>query len=307
VESIVIKILVVDDSPMDRALASGLISKRMETEILEACNGREGLSQIELHQPKLVLTDLQMPEMNGLELVAAVKERFPNIPIILMTAQGSEEIAAQALERGAASYVPKRRLADDLVRTMERILTTSRYEKRRSILMYHLTETNTRFTLPNEPEVLQLLVSHVLDLLCCLPLGDETERLRVGVALEEALNNAYYHGNLEIFSNGGVRDRKRYEELARVRSSESPYCDRMIHVQVRVSPSEATFTVRDEGHGFDVSQWLNGHQDTSDPSFGRGIVLMRSIMDEVTYNDVGNEVTLVKRSIEMEDEDIALS
>ena len=200
-----IKVLVVDDSPMDRALASGLISKRMEAEILEACNGREGLALIESHQPKLVLTDLQMPEMNGLELVAAVKDRFPNIPIILMTAQGSEEIAAQALELGAASYVPKRRLADDLVRTIERVLATLRDERHRSMLMHHLTETNTRFTLQNDPELLRLLVSHLLDLLCCLPLGDETERLRVGVAIEEALNNAYYHGNLEISSNGDPR------------------------------------------------------------------------------------------------------
>lgn len=298
-----IKVLVVDDSPMDRALALGLISKRMQVEILEACNGHEGLSLIESHQPKLVLTDLQMPEMNGLELVTAVKERFPNIPVILMTAQGSEEIAAQALERGAASYVPKRRLGDDLVRTMERVLATSRDESHRSLLMHHLTETNTRFTLQNDPELLRLLVSHLLDLLCCMPLGDETERLRVGVALEEALNNAYYHGNLEISSSGGLRDRKRYEELARQRSAELPYCGRMIHVQVRISPSEAVFVIGDEGPGFDVSQWQDDRQvGTGESSFGRGIVLMRSVMDEVRFNDKGNQVTLVKRSIAMDDD-----
>ena len=67
-----IKVLVVDDSPVDRALASGLISKRMECTMLEASNGREALSLIETHHPEIVLTDLQMPLMDGLELVAAI-------------------------------------------------------------------------------------------------------------------------------------------------------------------------------------------------------------------------------------------
>ena len=149
-ESIVIKVLVVDDSPVDRALASRLVSKRMECTMLEACNGREALSLIETHHPEIVLTDLQMPLMDGLELVAAIKDRFPDIPVILMTAKGSEEIAAQALLRGAASYVPKRRLADDLLRTMERVLFTAREERHRSLLMHHMTETDTCFALQNE-------------------------------------------------------------------------------------------------------------------------------------------------------------
>ena len=299
-----IKVLVVDDSPMDRALVSGLISKRIECQILEASNGHEGLSRIEKDHPRIVLTDLQMPEMNGLELVTAIKDRFPNVPVILMTAQGSEEIAAQALQRGAASYVPKRRLADDLVQTMERVLARSGEESRHSLLMHHLTETDTRFALPNEPELLKLLVSHLLDLLRCVPLGDETERLRVGIALEEALNNAYYHGNMEVSTNGGPRDRKRYEELARQRYSEPPYCDRKIHVRVCISPSEAMFVIRDDGSGFAVSQLQPDNQVSStEQSYGRGIVLMRSIMDDVSYNTTGNEVTLVKRCVNMDDDE----
>ena len=291
---------------MDRALVSGLISKRIESQIFEACNGREGLSRIETDRPEIVLTDLQMPEMDGLELVTAIKDRFPNVPVVLMTAQGSEEIAAQALQRGAASYVPKRRLADDLVRTNERVIATSREERRHSVLMHHLTQTDTSFSLQNDPELLQRLVSHLLDLLRCLPLGDETERLRVGIALGEALNNAFYHGNLQISATGGSRDRKQYELLAQQRMLESPFCDRKIHVDFQICPEQARFVIRDEGPGFDVSQWQSGQQvAASQQSYGRGIVLMRSIMDEVTFNDVGNEVTLIKRCVNMGDEDDA--
>ena len=101
--------------------------------MFEACNGREGLERIESDRPDFVLTDLQMPEMNGLELVSKIKDRFPNIPVILMTAQGSEEFAAQALRNGAATYVLKRRLAEDLVATIERVIATAREERRQSV------------------------------------------------------------------------------------------------------------------------------------------------------------------------------
>ncbi len=307
-ESIVIKVLVVDDALADRALVSGLISKRIESTILEAADGRQALSLIETHHPDIVLTDLHMPEMNGLELVTAIKEQFPDIPVILMTAQGSEETAAKALQHGAASYVPKRRLADDLVRTVERVLSTSREERHRSVLMHHVTESDITFVLYNDPEVLQMLLSHLLNMLRCLPLGDETERLRVGIALEEALANAYYHGSLELFADGGTRDRKRCEELARQRYLDQPYRDRRIHVRARITRAEALFVIRDEGPGFNSMQLpqVTGLSET-EQGYGRGIMLMRSIMDEVTYNAAGNQVTLVKRCVNQDADDDAES
>ena len=79
--------------------------------VLYAENGREALTRLQEQAPDLVLTDLHMPEMDGLELVVEVRKSCPLVPIILMTAFGSEEIAIQALQKGAASYVPKRNLA----------------------------------------------------------------------------------------------------------------------------------------------------------------------------------------------------
>jgi CheY-like chemotaxis protein len=296
----VITVLVVDDALADRALVSGLIAKRLESFILEAADGRQALALIESHRPDIVLTDLHMPEMNGLELVTTVKARFPEIPVVLMTALGSEEIAALALQQGAASYVPKRRLADDLVPTIDGVLATARDQRHRSLLMHHVTESATTFELHNDLELLHLLVRHLLNVLRCLPLGDETERMRVGIALEEALTNAYYHGNLEL-TNGSTPDRKRYESLARERSQQPPYCDRRIHVRSHITRSQAEFVIRDEGRGFDTARLQAApNLAQADQGFGRGIMLMRSIMDDVKYNAAGNEVTLVKRGVTLE-------
>src|SRR5262249_49062295 len=178
--------------------------------------------------PDLVLADLQMAEVNGLELVEAVKKDYPLVPVLLMTAHGSEDVAAQALRRGAASYVPKKNLAADLLTTVRRILTGSWEDRTHSQLMPYLETSESVFVLANDWALIKALVNHLQQMLRCLPLADETERLRVGIALEEALANAYYHGNLEVGATLGKTDRDAREQLARQRLLEAPYRDRRI-------------------------------------------------------------------------------
>src|SRR5439155_15026506 len=112
-------VLVVDDSALDRYLAGALLEEHAGMSVVYAEDGRQALAIIQQSAPDAVLTDMQMPEMNGLELVEAVRRDFPAIPVILMTAHGSEEIAVEALQKGASSYVPKRTPARDLAEGSE--------------------------------------------------------------------------------------------------------------------------------------------------------------------------------------------
>lgn len=296
------KILVVDDSQIDRKLAVGLLQSQMECEIIQAADGAQALSLLTPPLPDLVLTDLLMPEVDGLELVQEVRGLHPVVPVILMTAKGSEEIAAAALNSGAASYVPKKRLANDLVPAVTRLLASSNQERYHSRLMHHLHESQFRFVLHNDLELIGSVVAHAQEVLRCLPLGHETERLRVGVALEEALKNALYHGNLEIGSV--TRDPQQRQHLAAERLFDTPWGSRRIHLTGEVSRERAVFTIRDEGPGFDPSEFLAAELDADEPEC-RGIFLMRTIMDHVAYNDAGNEITLEKHCAQEEplDED----
>ena len=110
-------VLVVDDSTVERLRAGALLERR-GIQVVQAANGREALEALTQSPPDLVVTDLQMPEMDGLELVERARTTNPALPVVLMTAHGSEEIAVQALRRGASSYVPKRFLARDLADTV---------------------------------------------------------------------------------------------------------------------------------------------------------------------------------------------
>ena len=96
-------ILVVDDSPTQLRQFQMVLEKEGYS-VKSAADGKLALDAILADPPSLVVTDLQMPEMNGLELVSAVQENAPQIPVILTTSQGSEAIAAEALQKGAASY-----------------------------------------------------------------------------------------------------------------------------------------------------------------------------------------------------------
>ncbi|MGH7201284.1 MAG: response regulator, partial [Planctomycetaceae bacterium] len=272
-------VLVVDDSKMDRLKSGRILEKDSDWTVLYATDGNEALEQIELHLPDIVLTDLQMPGMDGLELTNAVKADYPLLPVILITGAGSEEIAVQALQQGAASYVPKKSLGYDLVETVRRVLSAAREEQGQARVLTRLGRWAFTFTLENDASLIPSVVHYAQQAVTEMRICGEMDRLRVGVALEEALLNAYYHGNLEVSSELREQDHRAYYELARRRAQEPPYRDRRIDFDALLTPDAATFTVRDDGPGFDPASL----PDATDPAnlerpCGRGLLLMQTFM-----------------------------
>jgi len=288
-------ILVVDDSPVDRRLVGGLLEKDTDTIVAYAEHGADAIAKMALAVPDLVVTDLMMPEMDGLQLVTAVRSKHPLVPVILTTSRGSEEVAVEALQRGAASYVPKRSLAQNLLDTVQRVLTVSCRQRGQSRLMGCMTRSDCAFVLDNDCTLFGPLVTYLQEEIARMGLCDETECTRIGVAMEEALSNALFHGNLEVRSELREEDDKAYYALVEQRRRQAPFRDRRVHVEAAFSRDQVRLIVRDEGPGFDPSTL----PDPTDPAnlekvSGRGVLLMRTFMDEVVYSDSGDAVTLVK-------------
>ena len=291
-----VTVLVVDDSAMDRRLAGGLLKKRAGVVPLYAENGREALALIEKSPPDIVVTDLQMPEIDGLELVQEIRARNGALPVILMTAHGSEEIAVKALQRGAASYVSKRRLVQALVTTVEGVLELARAAQPDRRVLDCLEHTETVFRLENDVTLIPAIVGHLEANLTRLRLCDQTALLQIGVALKEALVNAMVHGNLEVSSDLREDDGRAYHDLTAQRRNERPYADRRVRVTARETLGEVSYVIADEGPGFDPSN-LPDPTDIGqlERVSGRGLMLIRTFMDAVTHNAKGNEITLRKR------------
>ena len=286
-------ILVVDDSAADRELAGALL-ERASWSVLYAEHGRDALAQLRARAVDLVLTDVVMPELDGLAFVEHAREDHPLVPVVLMTARGSEEVAARALEAGAASYVPKKLLVRDLVEVVQRILDVFRERKSDTRLLGHLQAAT--FVLENDPDLISSLVGYLTGVLRGSGRFDESGCHRLSTALDEALTNAYYHGNLEVRSEIREHDPRAYRALAKERRLVEPYRDRRIHLDMSLASDAVRFVIRDEGRGFDVT----GVGDPTRPEqlerpTGRGIFLMKTFLDDVRYNATGNQVTLLKR------------
>lgn len=292
------RFLVVDDSALARQIIGDLLKKTYQGNVVDAVDGMDAIRCLEERGPfDLILSDLQMPRMDGLQMLEVVRDRFPRIPVVILTAFGNEEIAVKAIQGGAASYIPKQIVRSRLPDVVRTVLTASTRRQIRERLTRHIIRHELEFNLANERELVSAVVAELQEIGQASGAFEEPELTQIGVALEEALVNSMIHGNLEISSELRSRDDDSYEQLIKLRQSTAPYCDRRITVTCRFTSSEVRFVVKDEGPGFDVASV----PDPRDPEnflkpSGRGMLLIRSFMDDVLHNAAGNEITLVRRS-----------
>jgi CheY-like chemotaxis protein/anti-sigma regulatory factor (Ser/Thr protein kinase) len=288
-------ILVVDDSAVDRKIAGACV-RATGSKARYAASGREAIEIIVRDRPDVVLTDLMMPEMDGLQLVEHIRREHTALPVVLMTAFGSEETAIAALKAGATSYVPKKSLKDELGSALRIVLSAVEARKHREKVRGLLERSESHFIIGYEPDAPAALVSYLENDLAQLNFCDRSGLFQVNAALSEALANAIEHGNLELDSALRERHDGSYQRLGEERVQQAPYRTRKVHVEARVAPDHATYVVRDEGPGFDASLLPNPKDpENMVKACGRGIMLIRMFMDDVTFNQTGNEITMVKR------------
>ncbi len=285
------RILVVEDSPVDQMLVQRLLVKPgWVTQV--ANHGREALDLINKVKPDIVITDMQMPVMNGLELVREIRKIHPSLPIVLITAKGSEDTAVEALRCGATSYSPKTMLNSDLVRTVEQVLEMARRMDYTHDARFFPAPDARVFVIDNKLSKIGPLIENLQN---NLPDWSNRDRLQIGMALDEALVNAMHHGNLEIDSELKLEDETNYYDLIDQRLDQTPYKERRVRVEIEFSDQHICIQISDEGPGFDPT----GIPDPTTPEnlhriCGRGLFLIRNFMDQVAHNAEGNQITMTK-------------
>jgi DNA-binding NarL/FixJ family response regulator len=117
-----IRILAVDDHPMLREGIASLVASQSDMELVaEASTGREALEQFRKHRPNLTLMDLQMPDMDGIEAMVAIRSEFPEARIILLTTYKGDVKILRALKAGARAFLLKGLLQKELLETIRAV------------------------------------------------------------------------------------------------------------------------------------------------------------------------------------------
>lgn len=289
-------ILIVDD---DRATLD-FMADAVENEghyVRTAENGEFALKVYSEFDPDMILTDIQMPEVDGLELLKTIRKEDSKTTIIVTTAFGSEDYAKRALSLGASGYINKPVRIGKLKEVLQECNDLVRNDARRKQTSDLIHTRNLSMSIENRMERVPAVAAMLVD----EAYGYLDKELQAGIilGLGELISNAIEHGNLNITS-----EEKRMAlagrpstmlNLYRSRLKNPELRDRLVHIDVSMSEEYCEWTIRDEGDGFD---WMNMLQSPKDQDVNglreRGIYLCRMRFDELTFEGKGNIVRVRK-------------
>jgi DNA-binding NarL/FixJ family response regulator len=180
-ESSVIRIMAADDHPLLRQGIASLVADQSDiTLVAEASNGREAIQRFRTYRPDVTLMDLQMPEMNGIDAIIAIRGEFPNAQIIVLTTYTGDVQVLRALKAGARAYLLKTLLHKELLDTIRAV-----HAGKKTIsaeVSFELADHATDDTLtPAEVRVLRLIAAGNAnkEIAAHLSLSEETVKSQV--------------------------------------------------------------------------------------------------------------------------------
>lgn len=293
------RILVLDDVAVDRALLCGLLASIPNADVVEFESADMALRYLEQSGSDLVVTDLEMPGMDGLDFTNAIRRIRRNLPVIVTTGQGDEDACEAALRAGAADFVPKSRLGQWLVPVATYLLELAHSDRANPNLLQHIVTAKFSFTLGNSLEMIPTVADFVRHMIGGLWDCDEAEQVRDAMILELAMTYAVLYSNLELddddFEGQSPWTIRAGNSIALGRLELDPYRRRNLYLNAEVSLTEARITLRSDGRRLlpaDATQPATWCDQCG--TLSRTLLMLNMLLDETSFQESENELVLVR-------------
>ncbi|MEW2459508.1 MULTISPECIES: response regulator [Microbacterium] len=199
-----IRVVIVDDDPLVRSALSHFVSRAPEiTVVAQAEDGREALSTVEREKPDVVMMDVQMPEMNGIEATAAIAQRWPDVRILAVTTLDGSDTVLPMLSAGASGYLLKDSSAEDIVTGVREVFAgqSSLSPRIASMLIRHVRDSTPAAT---AADALEPLTDREEEVLQCLAKGMSNAEIAKALIVSEGTVKAHLG---RMMSKWHLRDR----------------------------------------------------------------------------------------------------
>jgi DNA-binding NarL/FixJ family response regulator len=199
-----IRVLIVDDDPLVRSALSHFVSRDPEIEVVgQAETGAEALAFLEKDRPDVVMMDVQMPEMNGIEATAAIAERWPEVRVLAVTTLDGSDTVLPMLSAGASGYLLKDSSAESIVTGVREVHSgaSSLSPRIASLLVKHVRSTEP---LGGGAEALEPLTDREAEVLDRLAQGMSNAEIAQSLIVSEGTVKAHLG---RIMAKWNVRDR----------------------------------------------------------------------------------------------------
>ena len=244
----------------------------------------------------LVISDINMEGLDGFDVIHRVKAVQSELPVVLMTGQASLDYAIRAMRMGAVNLFQKPLTMRELVKSVFHLVETHRDFRLAQAGLKGLMRETRHFSFRSDELDIPSVVRHLTDRL--VPMGFATRNNLdvIAMAFHEALVNALEHGNLELDSALKAdlfHERDPYQEALEARIGDPLFAGRRVEVFMDSMPDRFEVSIRDEGPGFDIRSALEEPDDALTRQCGRGLPLIRVVMDEVRFSPSGNQIWMV--------------
>ena len=291
------RILYAEDDRVTRELFRSFFA-RMGWAYEVVADGDAAVRSVAQHSYDVVITDLRMPGLTGLDVLRHIRQSSPHQAVIVITGSGDVADMLGLLREGASDIIQKPVDFDTVEKSILRVVSSVRERESEKRLYRFVEDEHTRLVMTSKDLSETRLPLFIAERLYRGGKIDLNCKLRMDLAFQEALTNSLEHGNLELDSewkdeidSSGI---DRYSLVKRQRLLDPVYAGRLIEIEIDFDGRCVSVAIKDAGRG-----WCgpNSAKPLSEnvACHGRGLALIYASMDKVLLTDEGRRIVLVKQ------------